>query len=369
MAEPLKNIYNEIFFAEIKACIQNSIPGFDTKKFLAAVKNNQWSDMELKQRMRHLSSTLYAHLKGDYPAKLLQLLKMVDALPAQSKVQYSGLAYMYIPDVLEQYGLNDMELSLKAMEKISMITSCEFAVRPYLLANEKKVMKQMLAWSKHKHQNLRRFASEGCRPRLPWAMAIPSFKKDPAAIFPILENLKDDTSVYVQKSVANNLNDVSKDHPGAVVEIAKQWQGHSPAADWIIKHGCRGLLKSGHKEALHLFGTAADVKCTISDIRLSKVKLKIGEQFRFAFDLKLKEKKNTKLRIEYAVFYRKANGSFSKKVFKIKEGSYDHKTAYSFSRNHSFKDLTTRKHHAGEHSIAVIVNGNEYARLAFVLTV
>jgi 3-methyladenine DNA glycosylase AlkC len=369
MAEPLKNIYNDTFFSELKTSVKKAIPGFDTKKFIAAVKNKQWNSMELKQRMRHLSSTLYEYLKGDYPAKLSQLLKIVDALPAQSKVQYSGLAYMYIPDLLEQYGLNEIELSLKAMEQINMITSCEFAIRPYLLANEKKVMKQMLAWSKHKHQNIRRFASEGCRPRLPWAMAIPAFKKDPSTILPILENLKDDTSLYVQKSVANNLNDISKDHPELVIKIAKQWQGTSAAADWIIKHACRGLLKSGHKDALHLFGTAADVKCSISDIKLSKQKIKIGEQFQFAFDLQLKEKKNTKLRIEYAVYYKKSNGSLSKKVFKINEASYDHNTFYSFARKHSFKDLTTRKHHAGGHAIAIIVNGNEYARQDFILTI
>ena len=367
MAEPLKNIYNDIFFGELQASLRKAMPGFDTKKFTAAVKNKAWSNMELKQRMRHLSTVLHDQLPGDYTAKLALLLKLAEALPSQSNLQYPGLAYMYIPDFLEQYGLNNIDLSLKAMEKISMITSCEFAIRPYLLASEKKVMKQMLAWSKHRHENLRRFSSEGCRPRLPWAMAIPSFKKDPAPVLPVLENLKNDTSVYVQKSVANNLNDISKDHPELVIAIAEKWQGSSPAADWIIRHGCRGLLKAGNKDALYLFGTTADIQCTVSNIRLSKGKIKIGEGVRFAFALELKEKKPSKLRIEYAVYYQKANGSLSKKIFKIREGVYDHSNSYSFDRKHSFKDLTTRKHHAGKHAIAVIVNGNEYAREEFTL--
>lgn len=324
--------------------------------------------MELKQRMRQLSTTLYEYFAGSYKNKLMLLLKLVDNLPAQSKMPYTGLAYMYIPDFVAQYGLNDVDLSLKAMEKINMVTSCEFAIRPFLLQDEKKVMKQMLAWSKHPHENMRRFASEGCRPRLPWAIAIPSFKKDPAPVLAILENLKADDAEYVQRSVANNLNDISKDHPGLVINIAKEWQGFSPATDWIIKHACRGLLKSGHKDALHLFGTGADVKCNIGDLVISRPSLKIGEAFQFDFQLQLKEKAARKLRIEYIIHYLKANGTHSKKVFKINEGQYKPGTFYSFSRKHSFKDLTTRKHHAGKHVIAIIVNGNECARQDFTLT-
>ena len=348
--------------------MQKALPGIDAKKMIAAVKNKQWPAMELKQRMRQLSTVLHDHLPGNYKKKLSQVLLLIKAFPPDSKVQYSGLAYMYIPDFLEQYGVGDIDLSLNAMEKINRITSCEFAIRPYLIADQKKVMAQMLAWSKHPHDSIRRFASEGCRPRLPWAMAIPSLKKDPAPILPILENLKNDPSLYVRKSVANNLNDISKDHPELVVQIAKKWQGKSADTDWIIKHGCRGLLKSGHKEILHLFGTGADIKCSVTDLAVSKTTLRIGEDFQFDFRLQLKEKAATKLRLEYAVYYQKANGALSKKVFKINETVYRHDELYTFSKKHSFKDLTTRKHHPGAHAIAVIVNGNELCKITFALT-
>ncbi|MBC7936849.1 MAG: DNA alkylation repair protein [Rhizobacter sp.] len=368
MAAPLKNIYNDVFFAELKTCLKKILPDINTKNFQAAVKNKNWNAMELKQRMRQLSTVLHDHLPGDYINQLSQLLKLVDVLPANSKVQYIGLAYMYIPDFLAQYGLNDVGLSLKAMEKVNMVTSCEFAIRPYLLTDQKKVMKQMLSWSKHPHENIRRFASEGCRPRLPWGAAIPSLKKDPSPVLPILENLKNDPSVYVQKSVANNLNDIAKDHPELVVEIVKKWQGKSIVTDWIIKHACRGLLKSGHREVLHLFGTGSDVKCKVNRLKISKTTLKIGEQFEFSFQLLLKEKENTKLRLEYAVYYQKANGTLSKKIFKINEGVYHFNKLYSFNKKHSFKNLTTRKHHPGKHELAVVVNGNELAKQPFTLT-
>ena len=368
MAEPLKNIYNDLFFDELKTCLKKILPGIDTTRFQAAVKNKHWPTMELKQRMRQLSTVLHDHLPGDYKNKISLLIKLVDVLPANSKVQYSGLAYMYIPDFLAQYGLQNFAVSLKAMEKINMVTSCEFAIRPFLLADEKRVMKQMLAWSKHRHENIRRFSSEGCRPRLPWGAAIPSLKKDPSPVLPILEHLKSDTSVYVQKSVANNLNDISKDHPQLVIEIVKTWQGQSPVTDWIIKHACRGLLKSGHKEVLHLFGTGSHIKCEVSNFKINKKTLPVGQQFEFSFELLLLDKADTKLRIEYAVYYQKANGTLSKKVFKINEGLYSPGRQYVIARKHSFKDLTTRKHHAGHHYIAIIVNGNEMVKKSFILT-
>lgn len=369
MAEPLKNIYNDVFFAELKISLQTAIKNFNYQSFLAQVKNKEWHLLELKQRMRCLSTALHSHLSGNYKTQLAQLVKLTQALPANSKLQYSSLAYMYIPDFLAQYGLNDFDLSLKAMEKINLVTSCEFAIRPYLLVNEKKVMKQMLAWSKHPHENIRRFASEGCRPALPWGASIPSLKRDPSAILPILENLKNDASVYVQKSVANNLNDISKDHPELVIEIAKKWQGSSIVTDWIIKHGCRSLLKSGHTDVLELFGNATNVKCALSHFKLSKEKIQIGEDFSFEFKLNLIEKKDAKLRLEYAVYYRKANGGLSKKVFKINERLYPHSKSLLFNKKHSFKNLTTRKHYAGGHVISIIVNGKECAKKEFVLTV
>ncbi|MFT3979196.1 MAG: DNA alkylation repair protein [Ferruginibacter sp.] len=368
MAEPLRNIYNDIFFAELGIALQKAVLGFPVKRFVSAVKNSHWPAMELKQRMRQLSTTLHDYLEGSYKKKLTAVLKIMKALPANTAIMYPGLAYMFIPDFVEQYGLADIDTSLQAMEKINFITSCEFAVRPFLILEQEQVMKQMLLWSRHPHENIRRFASEGCRPRLPWALAVPALKRNPSPVLPILENLKDDPSVYVQRSVANHLNDISKDHPELVMTLAKKWQGSSAAADWIIKHGCRGLLKKGHIDALGLFGTGAHIKCDVKKIALSAAKLKIGEQLQFEFSLSLKEKEPARLRVEYAVYYIKANGNLSKKVFKINECLYHPGKAQHIVRRHSFKDLTTRKHYAGNHIISIVVNGNELAKAGFSLT-
>jgi 3-methyladenine DNA glycosylase AlkC len=154
-----------------------------------------------------------------------------------------GLVYIFLPDYIEQYGLEDFESSVKAIENVTRFVSCEFAVRPFILKYGGTMMKKMRTWSLHKSYHVRRLSSEGSRPRLPWAISIPELKKDPSPILPILENLKNDPSEWVRRSVANNLNDIAKDHPGLVIELARKWKGISRETDAIIKHGSRTLLK------------------------------------------------------------------------------------------------------------------------------
>ncbi len=360
MAEPLKNIYNDAFFAEFASAVKTVVPGLQIKKFIATVKSNQWQQMELKQRMRQLATAMHNVLTGSYKNKLQDVLKIMNALPKKSAVQYGGLAYMLIPDFVEQYGLLYPDLSLKAMEHITQFTSCEFAIRPYLLQYPEKVMQQMLQWSQHKNENVRRFSCEGCRPRLPWAMAIPALKKDPSLILPILENLKNDSSEFVRRSVANNLNDISKDNPELVIKIVTGWKNRDTNTDWIIRHACRGLLKKANNEVLELFGTGSNTKCTVLNLSISKKKIALGEQVLFSFALKLIQKKPAKLRVEYAVYFIKANGKQSKKIFKITENLFIPGAVVNYTKKHSFKDLTTRKHYAGKHVVSIIVNGKEY---------
>ena len=275
---------------------------------------------------------------------------------------------MFLPDFIEQYGLNDLQTSLKAMETITQFTSCEFAIRPFLLRYPDEVMAQMLKWSQHSNHSVRRFSSEGCRPRLPWAMAIPQLKKDPSPILPILQNLSADESLFVRKSVANNLNDIAKDNPGVVLQLVKGWKGLSKETDWIIKHGCRTLLKKADKDVYKLFGLNGTANCEVNGLKLQKSKIRIGDRLHFSFDLKTKNKNETKLRIEYAVYYVKANGTQSRKLFKLTEKAYRPGTTYSFSRHQRFQDFTTRKHYPGKHKIGIVVNGQELATKEFMLT-
>jgi 3-methyladenine DNA glycosylase AlkC len=363
MPEPLKNVYDALFLKRFSS-IAAVIPGFDAKGFQAAVFDNTWNVLELKQRMRHLSSVLHSHLPGDYPTQVSSILRMVTVL--EERGEKGGLAYMFLPDFIEQYGLHDLKTSLKAMEQLTQFVSCEFAIRPFLLVHPEKVMKQMLAWSRHPHDHVRRFASEGCRPRLPWAMAIPALKKDPAPIFPILENLKKDPSLFVRKSVANNLNDIAKDHPDAVANLAKSWKGKNAQTDWIIRHGCRTLLKKAHSSAYALFELEDAADCRISNLTLSHTHLKTGDRLGFSFSL-ITGPVSRKLRLEYAIYYRKANGAQSRKIFQITEKLFQPAQTYVVKKEQRFQDFTTRKHYPGEHKLAIVLNGQEVASSDFML--
>lgn len=365
MAEPLKNVYNPSFFEGFIATAKQVLPAFNEQQFLNVIFDQEWEKRELKQRMRHIATALNDQLPGHYNEQVGHILKITEALQHQGI--NGGLEYIFFPDFIEQYGLQDLKCSLKAMETLTQFISCEFAIRPFLLKYPNEVMAQMLKWSKHPHHHVRRFSSEGCRPRLPWAMAIPGLKINPSPVIPILENLKNDSSVFVRKSVANNLNDIAKDNPMVVVQLVKKWKGYSKETDWIIKHGCRSLLKKAHPDVYKIFELPDTASCEISGLKLASKKLKIGERLGFSFELKSIHQKKCKLRIEYAVHYVKANGKQNRKIFQLTEKYFEPGTYYSFEKEQRFQDFTTRKHYPGKHRIGIIVNGIEMASKEFQL--
>lgn len=365
MPEPLKNLYNPRFFEHFTSVVQQVLPQFTTQHFLNGVFDRDWESRELKQRVRHVATGLNDHLPGTYKQQVRTILAIVKQL--RKTGVNGGFEYMFFPDFIEQYGQQDLATSLTVMEELTQFISCEFAIRPFLLKHPDTVMKQMLKWSKHPHPHVRRFSSEGCRPRLPWAMAIPSLKKDPAPIVPILENLKADESLFVRKSVANNLNDIAKDHPGKVIALVKKWKGVGKDTDWIIRHGCRTLLKKADGDTYSIFGLNGSSGCDVLNLKLSASKIKIGDRLAFSFDIKT-GKKPSRLRLEYAVYYAKANSKQSRKIFQIHERNYEASQLISFKKEQRFQDFTTRKHYPGKHKLAIVVNGKELAEKEFRLT-
>ncbi len=252
------------------------------------------------------------------------------------------------------------------LSQFTKYSSSEFAIRPFLDANPELSMHYMNKWAEHEHENVRRFSSEGCRPRLPWAMILPKFIVDPKPVLEVLEKLKDDPSEFVRKSVANNLNDISKDHSETVLDVCERWIGKSERTDWIVKHACRTLLKQGNKRAMRLFGFGDPKKLKIENFELDKSKIKIGESVNYSFDLLNQEDKESKVRLEYVVDFVKASGKSSSKVFQIIEKMYS-PGKHNLKRKHSFENLSTRKHYPGMHIISIIVNGVKKAENKFEL--
>jgi 3-methyladenine DNA glycosylase AlkC len=351
MAEKLKDMFfSDKFLTELGNEIRVFYPGFDQKAFNHLIYSGDWEGRELKQKMRHTTYCLAATLPKDYPAALKILTKVAP--------KFRSFDAMVFPDFVECYGLEDWDISLPALALFTRYSSSEFAIRPFLAKDPAKGMSYLQQWAKDKNHHLRRLASEGCRPKLPWAMALSGFRKDPQAILPILETLRDDPSEYVRRSVANNLNDISKDHPGLVLNLCEQWYGQGENTDWIVKRACRSLLRAGNKRALLLFGFGDPGHILVENLALDKHTLIVGDDLYFRFEMRLDTGEASRVRLEYGISFVKAKGKLSRKIFQIREDSFE-AGRHTVSRKHSFKDLSTRKHYAGQHQITIIVNGVE----------
>lgn len=359
MESLLKDIYNIDFFKELGEKIYNIYPEFHCEDFTSEVMAEPWESLSLKERMRRVTVTLGKYLPRGYEEALKVLFSLDESC--------SGLAYLFLPDFVEVFGQEEKhwEFSMKALESFTQKASSEFAIRPFILKDPKRVMNRMMRWTSHSSEHVRRLASEGCRPRLPWGMALPVFKKDPRLVLNVLEQLKEDPSIYVRKSVANNLNDISKDNPAVVLDAVRKWTGISPNTDWILRHGCRTLIRKGNKEALELFGYASfedmGVHITEASISVEPVQVRIGESCELSYELNIPEGEPVHIRVEYAVDFIKANGKSSRKLFKLSDKTAAGGAHLAGSRTHSFANLTTRRHYPGEHRITLVVNGEEVA--------
>jgi 3-methyladenine DNA glycosylase AlkC len=353
MADLLKHRYSPQYIAEVARAVSAEQPGFDAGAFTRTVLGNGWEALELKGRMHRIAAALHLHLPGSYRQQLAALKRAAMA--------FGGFEAMFFPDFVEQFGEHDYVASIAALAHFTRYSSSEFAVRPFIAREPVRTLAQMFAWAGHRNEHLRRLASEGCRPRLPWGMRLPALVADPSPIVPILERLRADPSETVRRSVANNLNDIAKDHPALVLALARRWHGENLATDALLKHACRTLLKRGDALALRLFGHHDDVRVRVSNFRLAAVRLPIGGTLAFSFSVALAQDEPAKLRLEYAVDFVKAAGSTSRKMFKIGERHVEPGKRLCIERRHRFTDFSTRRHYPGPHRITVLVNGVERA--------
>ncbi len=356
MAEPLKDsLYSRQFFDDLAAALYRHYPSFDRAQFIARIYDEAWQDRALKDRMRHTTTVLHQFLPGGYRAAL-DILKA--AAPA---LEGSGFLLMSICEFVAVYGLDDWEVSIAAMELFTQYSSAEFAVRPFIVQDTPRMMAQMLSWASHDSHHVRRLASEGCRPRLPWSMALPLFKRDPSPILPILECLKSDPSDYVRRSVANNLNDIGKDNPDVVLDIARRWQkGATEDTQWIIRHALRSLIKAGHRDALELLGYGQDAQVTVEHIRRATDQIQMGEAIVFSFDIVSNADAPQQLMIDYIVHFQKANGTLAPKVFKLTQKTLEPGERLHIEKSHTIRPITTRTYYPGEHALSIQINGMTY---------
>lgn len=332
-------------------------PAFPATQFIAEV-TPQLAPLELKGRIAVIAAGLHRHLPPDYPTAMRLLLTLLDAPPAEVEGMFAdGWLLWPIAAFVEHYGLEHLDESLQAMHAITQRHTAEFAIRPFLLRYPEQTMAALRVWVRDPSFHVRRLVSEGTRPRLPWAARLPAFLADPAPVLTLLEVLKDDPSDYVRKSVANNLNDIAKDHPELILTTLARWQqGASDERRWIIRHALRTLVKQGHPEALRLLGAEAP-EVELLALELTPASLRIGETVTIAVTLRSTAAAAQQLVVDYVLHLPGARGAARAKVFKLRSQALAAGATLRLLKQHSFAPVTVRRLYPGPHRIAVQVNG------------
>lgn len=367
----LKNFYNQTVVEDIASGIAATYKSFQREEFVADVMS-ELPELELKARALCITAALRKHLPQDY-AKAIDILvrSMGQDNGSDGFEGMQGFKHLPFLNFVESYGLPHPELSLKTLHKMTKHFSAEFAIRPYLLAHQELTFETIHKWSKDKDWRVRRLASEGTRPRLPWGLRLKEFVINPMPIIPILDALYTDENEVVRRSVANSLNDISKNHPVLAVEIATRWlqQNSTPETMQLVKHALRTLRKKSDKATSKLIGIAHNPELTLLEFKLEKDFVSIGDNIDFTLTLVSKEQKTMLLVIQYAIHHRRKNGTTHPKIFKLAEREIACGESVTISKKHSFRKLTTRSYYPGEHIIEIFAGGVSLDKKQFKLVV
>jgi len=353
-------VFGKVFFQHFAAIAKEVIPQLDEQAFYALCVQDLEA-LSLSERMTQGAKVLGAHLTNDFEENIYIIKKIAPKLQ-------QGFAGIILPEYIKQEGILHLEQSMYALKYLTPFSSSELAVRPFIVKYKEKVFEMLYEWAEDPNEHVRRWCSEGTRSRLPWAMRLEVCVEQPDLSIPILEKLKADNSLYVRKSVANHLNDQTKDKPVWVLELLSQWDQGNKHTAWITKRALRTLIKQGHPQTFGLLGYEKCPQIQVKDFSITKEIIKLGEYQSFSFSVSSEKDIVQKLVIDYKLYYLKANGKLSPKVFKLKEVELKEKEQITIQKKHSFQDFTTRKHYAGKHQLAIMINGEEYAKGVFELS-
>ncbi|WP_239123855.1 DNA alkylation repair protein [Rhizocola hellebori] len=290
-------------------------------------------------------------LPADFAAAALLLDKAVDS-PALTGWMSLPCGY-YVAD----RGLAAPEIALPLLARLTPRFSSEGPIRPFIERHPQLTFTYLHRWAKDPDEHVRRLASEGTRPRLPWTPQLRGLIADPTPAIALLDLLFDDPSEYVRRSVANHLNDIAKDHPSLALATARRWlKSGSPRVAWVIRHGLRTLIKHGDPQALALLGFDHTQAVQLQSLAVTPASIPVGDEVVIEFVLSTNDGP-VRAAIDYVVHYAGARGPRKPKVFKLTTRTIEPGQPQSISRRHRFADVSIRTIHPGEHRIDIQVNG------------
>jgi 3-methyladenine DNA glycosylase AlkC len=378
MPEPFKNLINANLVRDAGAHLQRAWPAFDRVRFeKLALKG--LADLEMKARAMQIADALEATLPADFAhaasiieASLAPAPEGDDELLGFRSGDHGLAGWIGWPlgEFIARRGVAskaDATRALTALHALTRRFTGEFAIRPLFLAHPDVVLATLQRWTTDPSPHVRRLASEGSRPRLPWGLQLKPLVADPTPTAPLLRALQDDRSVYVRRSVANHLNDIARDHPARFADwLDEHLPGAPPERRALLKHASRTLLKKGDTRVLKAWGLGAPLRGEVA-FAIAPENATIGGHVTLALTLRSTARKPQALAIDYVVHHVKANGSTSPKVFKGWQLVLAPRETRVLAKNHSLRPITTRVYHPGEHRVDVQVNGKPVASASFVL--
>jgi 3-methyladenine DNA glycosylase AlkC len=348
-----------------------AVPGFDTATFLRHALEGL-DGLGLMSRVRQVAVALQETLPAAFPASL-PLVERVLGEPPGARVVGEGMPAFHRAPFLEFValaGLRHPELSLDALARLTRHFTAEFAIRPFLAEHPALSLSRVRQWITHPDARVRRLASEGTRPLLPWGRHIDALKREPAVCLALLGPLAADPDDSVRRSAANHLNDVSRLDPELALAHAAQWAGTGdPLARATVRHALRTLVKKGHPRALAMLGCDVDAPIALDALALSARRVPIGGRLVISASLRSAGAMPVLACVDYAVRYASARGALRCKVFKgvqltLAAGEVRHLV---FTRD--FKPRTTRALYPGPHAVELRVNGTLLGECEFELMV
>jgi 3-methyladenine DNA glycosylase AlkC len=375
MAEAFKNLLNADTVHDTARHLKRAWREFDAERFEAlALQGLQ--ELEFKARAMHLCAALEATLPADF-AQAAPIIEAALAPPGEGddlsalRSGSQGLAGWVVwplGEFVVRRGADAPQRALQTLHALTQRHTAEWALRPFIERHPEITFATLATWTTDPSAHVRRLASEGSRPRLPWGAQLKGLIRDPSPTLPLLRALQDDPSAYVRRSVANHLNDIAKDHPQRIVQwLHEHLPDAAPARRALLKHACRTLIKQGHPQVLKAWGLGTPLRGQAL-LTLAPTKLAVGESLRLTVQLHSSAARTQALVIDYALHHVKAGGATSPKVFKgwtLRLGAHEHVT---LQKRHSMRAVTTRRYHPGRHELDLRINGQVLARAFFQLS-
>ncbi|MFD3487252.1 DNA alkylation repair protein [Streptomyces sp. NPDC058665] len=355
---------NELLNLTVVGDLSRRLNGVTNGRHLSAITAGQLEPLSLRERTDLVSRTLLDTLPPGYRDTNAIVRGLLE------DPSFDGWAVWPVGETVTTLALADgsadaYDDALALMAELTPRLTSEFPIRRLIEADPARALAAALGWTDHPDAHVRRLASEGTRPYLPWAIRVRALLADPSATGRILDALYRDPSDYVRRSVANHLNDLSRLDPELVVMTATRWLADAATTTpSVVRRGLRTLIKKGHPGALALLGFApADV--VVGELELGVSVVDFPGELGFTFTVTNAGGAPSDIAVDYVVHYVKKDGRLAAKVFKLATRHLAVGETADFAGRHVFRPMTTRVHYPGTHALELQINGERYGRAEF----